>query len=93
MPNCEIKILGGLPVDVDFDVDDMGVHVNEFYKVEKRRRFRVRKLGEWVWKRIEGVKGEMERIEEALFDGYIAECEDARADAAYDRMMDRKMGY
>jgi len=92
MPNCEIKILGGFPVDVDFDVDDMGVHVNEFYKVEKRRR-RARKLGNWVWKRIEGINGEMERIEEALYEDYISECESSAGSDAYDRMMDRKMGY
>ena len=90
MSNCEIRILGGLPVEVDFEVDDMGVHINDFYKVQKRRMVR---MGDWVWKRIEATQGEMERIEKAVFDAFIDACEDAKADAAYDRMLDRQMGY
>ncbi len=91
MPSIQIKILGGLPVEVDFDLDDMGVHINEFYKVTTK--FRTPKLGQWVWNRIEAIPGELERIEQTVFDDYMDDCKSAAGADAYDRMMDRKMGY
>ncbi|MBN46235.1 MAG: hypothetical protein CMH23_07155 [Methylophaga sp.] len=70
----EITVLGGLPVTIEFtvypaepDVGIMSDYIDEWSIVEIAGK-PCKKSPDWLYKRIDGVKGEEDRIVEACFE-------------------------